>query len=38
MLAMGRGLMALPRLCMLDEPSYGLAPIVVQEVSGLLRP
>jgi branched-chain amino acid transport system ATP-binding protein len=37
MLAMGRGLMALPRLCMLDEPSYGLAPIVVQEVFRIIK-
>jgi branched-chain amino acid transport system ATP-binding protein len=32
MLAMGRGLMSRPKLCMFDEPSYGLAPIVVLEV------
>ena len=32
MLALGRGLMALPRLLMLDEPSLGLAPVLVQEV------
>jgi branched-chain amino acid transport system ATP-binding protein len=32
MLAIGRALMALPRLLMLDEPSLGLAPIVVQEI------
>jgi branched-chain amino acid transport system ATP-binding protein len=32
MLALGRGLMALPRLLMLDEPSLGLAPLLVQEV------
>ena len=32
MLAVGRGLMSLPRLLMLDEPSLGLAPILVQEV------
>ena len=32
MLALGRGLMSLPRLLMLDEPSLGLAPILVQEV------
>jgi branched-chain amino acid transport system ATP-binding protein len=32
MLAMGRGLMSRPRLCMFDEPSYGLAPILLLEV------
>jgi len=32
MLAMGRCLMADPQLCLLDEPSYGLAPIMVQEL------
>jgi len=32
MLAIGRGLMAHPRLLMLDEPSLGLAPILVEEV------
>jgi branched-chain amino acid transport system ATP-binding protein len=30
MLAMGRSLMARPRLCMFDEPSYGLAPLLVK--------
>ncbi len=32
MCAIGRGLMARPRLLMLDEPSLGLAPVLVQEV------
>lgn len=32
MLAIGRGLMSLPKLLMLDEPSLGLAPIMVSEV------
>jgi branched-chain amino acid transport system ATP-binding protein len=32
MLAMGRSLMSRPKLCMLDEPSYGLAPVVVGEL------
>jgi branched-chain amino acid transport system ATP-binding protein len=37
MLAMGRGLMSKPRLVMLDEPSYGLAPIVVLEVFRIIK-
>jgi len=32
MLAIGRGLMSSPRLCALDEPSYGLAPLLVTEI------
>ncbi len=32
MLAIGRGLMALPRLLMLDEPSVGLAPLMVKQI------
>jgi branched-chain amino acid transport system ATP-binding protein len=32
MLAMGRGLMSRPKLCLFDEPSYGLAPLMVAEV------
>jgi branched-chain amino acid transport system ATP-binding protein len=32
MLAMGRGLMSRPKLCMFDEPSYGLAPRMLVEV------
>ena len=37
MVAIGRALMARPKLLMLDEPSLGLAPIVVTEVFNLLR-
>jgi branched-chain amino acid transport system ATP-binding protein len=36
MLAIGRGLMLDPRLLMFDEPSLGLAPIVVEEIFALL--
>jgi len=36
MLAMGRGLMAEPRLILLDEPSLGLAPVIVQEIFAIL--
>jgi branched-chain amino acid transport system ATP-binding protein len=32
MLGMGRSLMSVPKLCMFDEPSYGLAPIMVKEL------
>jgi branched-chain amino acid transport system ATP-binding protein len=37
MLAIGRGLMAGPRILMLDEPSLGLAPIMVEEMFGVIR-
>ncbi len=37
MLAIGRALMGSPRLMMLDEPSMGLAPLVVEKIFGLLR-
>ena len=37
MLAMGRGLMSRPKLCILDEPSYGLAPRYVQEVFRIIE-
>jgi len=37
MLAQGRGLMSKPRLVIIDEPSNGLAPIVVSEVFEILK-
>jgi branched-chain amino acid transport system ATP-binding protein len=37
MLAVGRALMLLPRLLLLDEPSFGLAPLVVEELFATLR-
>ena len=37
MLAVGRALMSKPELLMLDEPSLGLAPILVKEVFGIIK-
>jgi branched-chain amino acid transport system ATP-binding protein len=37
MVAIGRGLMSCPRLLMLDEPTLGLAPMLVEEIFGLVR-
>ena len=37
MLAMGRALMSKPKLMMLDEPSMGLAPILVEQVFDIIR-
>jgi branched-chain amino acid transport system ATP-binding protein len=37
MLAVGRALMLRPRLMLLDEPSFGLAPLIVEELFGILR-
>lgn len=37
MLAMGRAMMSKPKLLMLDEPSMGLAPILVEEIFDIIR-
>jgi branched-chain amino acid transport system ATP-binding protein len=37
MLAIGRGLMSKPKLCLLDEPSYGLAPLLVSDIFRIIK-
>jgi len=37
MVAMGRGLMSRPRLCIIDEPSSGLAPLIVEEIFTIVQ-
>jgi branched-chain amino acid transport system ATP-binding protein len=37
MLAIGRGMMARPSLLLLDEPSMGLAPILVEEIFAIIK-
>lgn len=37
MLAIGRGIMSRPKLCLIDEPSYGLAPLLVAEIFRIIR-
>ena len=37
MLAIGRGLMAGPKLLLMDEPSMGIAPLIVRDISNIIR-
>ena len=37
MLALGRALMCRPKLIMMDEPSLGLAPLVIKEIFNIIR-
>ena len=37
MLAIGRALMAKPKLLLMDEPSMGLAPIIVEEIAAIIK-
>ena len=37
MLAVARGLMSAPRMVLLDEPSIGLAPTIIQTIAGIIR-
>jgi branched-chain amino acid transport system ATP-binding protein len=37
MLAIGRALMSKPKLLVMDEPSLGLSPIMVQEIGSIIR-
>lgn len=37
MVAMGRGLMSRPKLCFIDEPSSGLAPLIVAEMFDIIK-
>ena len=38
MLVIGRALMSDPKVILLDEPSLGLAPMVIEEIFGIVEP
>ena len=37
MLSIGRGIMTIPKLCMLDEASYGLSPLMAKNILAVMR-
>ena len=37
MVAIGRGIMAMPKILMMDEPSLGLAPVLIKEIFTTIR-
>ncbi len=37
MVSIGRGLMSRPKMCVFDEPSYGLAPLLVKEIFRIIK-
>ena len=37
MLVMGRGMMSDPKMCMIDEPSSGLAPLLIMEIFRIIK-
>ncbi len=37
MVAIGRGIMSAPKLCIFDEPTYGLAPMLVLEIFKVIK-
>ena len=37
MLAIGRGLMAAPKLLLMDEPSMGIAPLIIRDITNIIR-
>jgi branched-chain amino acid transport system ATP-binding protein len=37
MLAIRRALMSAPKLLLMDEPSMGLAPVIVEEIAGIIK-